>query len=127
MKLTGGLKVLAVEEMFRIHEAAMSIIQNPGLKVENEEILKRLETKGISVIFDTGIVTLPSLEVEETIRQMVGCPKWGLNSNGVDSPMETEYLADKVAPSGIGYMHGLIYDFERKTAANLRLNWPTKK
>lgn len=66
MRLTGGLKALTVEDMSRIHEAAMSIIGNPGLKVENEEILKRLKAKGIPVDFDTGLVTLPSQEVDET-------------------------------------------------------------
>ncbi len=69
MHIHGGLRLLEMEEMYQIHEAAMSLIADPGVQVAHEGALQILESRGIPVDHRTQRVRFPRELVEETIEK----------------------------------------------------------
>jgi trimethylamine--corrinoid protein Co-methyltransferase len=62
------LRVLSDEELDKLHDSALRLLENPGMKVENEDALKTLKAKGASVDFKKEVVHFPQELVEETIE-----------------------------------------------------------
>ncbi|MCK5094883.1 MAG: trimethylamine methyltransferase family protein, partial [Spirochaetes bacterium] len=61
------LRVLSDEEVEKLHENALQLLCNPGMKIENGEALKALKARGAEVDLDTEVVRFPRALVEETI------------------------------------------------------------
>lgn len=112
MKIHGVLRVLEKEEMYKIHQAAMDVLHNPGIKLENQQALEQLNKKGVKVDFDSQIVKLEPYMIEETIRQLTGCDSLRITSDGVDAPGEISYIPNLLKPSSIGYMCATVYDLK---------------
>lgn len=62
------LKVLSDEEVEKLHDNALQLLHNPGIKIENEEALKALKARGAEVDFDNEVARFPRALIEETIK-----------------------------------------------------------
>ena len=61
------LRILSEDELLLLHEGAVELLQNPGMKVENEELLKPLAARGAQVDFQSEVVRFPPRLIEETL------------------------------------------------------------
>jgi trimethylamine--corrinoid protein Co-methyltransferase len=62
------VNVLSDDELEKLHDGALKLLENPGMKIENEAALRALEGKGAKVDYQTEIVRYPRKLVEETIE-----------------------------------------------------------
>jgi trimethylamine--corrinoid protein Co-methyltransferase len=62
------MKVLSEEELDKLHESALGLLEDPGMKVENEDALKALKAKGARVDLGNEVVQFPRELVERTIE-----------------------------------------------------------
>ena len=69
-KLIEPIRYLNDEEMLRIHQAALSILNEIGMKVDCEEALGYLERFGCQVDYDTRRVKFPVELVQSTVDRM---------------------------------------------------------
>jgi trimethylamine--corrinoid protein Co-methyltransferase len=69
-KLIEPIRYLNPEEMGRIHQAALRILDDPGMMVDSEEALAYLEAYGCRVNFDQRHVTFPPDLVEATVDRL---------------------------------------------------------
>jgi trimethylamine--corrinoid protein Co-methyltransferase len=60
--------VLTDSELDMLHEQALQLLENPGMRIENEEIVAALKAKGAKVEDGNLIVRFPRELVEETIE-----------------------------------------------------------
>jgi len=60
-------KLLTESEIELIHESAIGILSDPGMKFENQTMLEALEKKGATVDFSSQVAKLPKKLIEETI------------------------------------------------------------
>jgi len=70
--MTLGLRHLALtsDEMAQIHQAALAILADPGMKIMEPHLLKDVDKAGANVDFDTQQVIFPAELVEETIASI---------------------------------------------------------
>jgi len=61
------VQVLSDSELDMLHESALALLEDPGMKIENETALKALEAKGAIVDYEAEIVRFPRNLIEETI------------------------------------------------------------
>jgi trimethylamine---corrinoid protein Co-methyltransferase len=61
-------KLLTDSQIEKLHENTLSLLNNPGMKIENEQMLKALQKKGALVDFAAEIVRFPSKMIEEVIE-----------------------------------------------------------
>jgi len=66
---TGGDEESAAQ---RIHEASLSLLEDPGVKLEHEEIVELLTKNGAAAGNDAQVVRIPRGMVEDALEQ---CPK----------------------------------------------------
>ncbi|MBC7099675.1 trimethylamine methyltransferase family protein, partial [Candidatus Bipolaricaulota bacterium] len=64
----GKLRVLSEEQVERIHQAALGVLERVGLRVESEKFLKIYSDLGAKADFKTGIVKIPPKVVEEALK-----------------------------------------------------------
>ena len=64
------LATLTTDEMERIHQAALAILAEPGMKIMEPRLLKALDAAGAKVDHDTQQVSFPAELVEETLAAM---------------------------------------------------------
>lgn len=114
--MTGSLEVLRHEQMRRIHSTAIEIIRDPGLRVESPEILDILRRKGVRVDEQRMTAHVPLEEIEETLRQLSGHSGASLTDDGLDAPARPHYIPKRVRIGQMGYMCGLMYDYDRREA-----------
>ncbi len=53
-------KLLTDSQIEKLHENTLSLLNNPGMKIENAQMLKALQKKGALVDFTTEIVRFPA-------------------------------------------------------------------
>ena len=73
MSLT-ELKVLSMDEIKKIHDASLVTLEETGLVVENEEVLKLLESNGCKVDYASQVAKIPRSKVKKalaTCREIV--------------------------------------------------------
>ncbi|MBN1298480.1 MAG: trimethylamine methyltransferase family protein [Actinobacteria bacterium] len=64
---TGFLKMLTLDELEKLHDNAVSLLENPGMKIENEALLKSLSRAGAKVDFEAEIARIPKKLTDEII------------------------------------------------------------
>jgi trimethylamine---corrinoid protein Co-methyltransferase len=69
-KANGLIRFLDMEEMQRLHEGALEILNDVGMKVDHPEALDYLEKVGCIVNRNSSIVLFPKSVVETAIRKM---------------------------------------------------------
>jgi trimethylamine---corrinoid protein Co-methyltransferase len=69
-KIQTKLEVLSAEEIQAIHRSSLRILERTGVRVPQEEWLRRLRKAGAKVEENSGIVRIPSPMIEEMIRQI---------------------------------------------------------
>jgi trimethylamine--corrinoid protein Co-methyltransferase len=60
-------RLLSDGEVGQLHDAAIELLGNPGMRLENETLLQALQKKGARVDFSAEIVRFPRQLIEETI------------------------------------------------------------
>lgn len=66
------LSMLSIDEVNLIHQAELDILENTGIKISHEKVLKMLADIGAKVDFDTQVVRISTDLVEAALRK---CPK----------------------------------------------------
>jgi trimethylamine--corrinoid protein Co-methyltransferase len=69
-RVTGLINVLTREEMQRIHDAAVDVLANVGMKIDHDEALRYLEAFGCDVDRYCKVVKFPSTVTEEAVEKM---------------------------------------------------------
>jgi len=64
----GKFRVLSEEQVEKIHQAALEVLERVGLRVESEKFLKIYSDLGAKADFKTGIVKIPPKVVEEALK-----------------------------------------------------------
>jgi trimethylamine--corrinoid protein Co-methyltransferase len=62
------MRVLSDDEVELLHQNALMLLEDPGMKIENEEALRALEKKGARVDYTAQVVRFHPGLVEETIE-----------------------------------------------------------
>jgi trimethylamine--corrinoid protein Co-methyltransferase len=60
-------RVLSESEVERLHEAAVALLGDPGMRLENASLLEALRRKGATVDFSTEVVRFPRGLIEESL------------------------------------------------------------
>ncbi len=68
-KACGLLKILSTEEMEQIHQGAMKVLAEVGMKIDCYEALDYLNSYGCQVDYDSKIVKFPPDIVENTVKK----------------------------------------------------------
>ena len=68
--LTEPIRVLRPEDMERIHQAALSILQRVGMKIDSPKAHALLAKAGCSCDLASGVVRFPSRLVQQSVDQM---------------------------------------------------------
>ncbi len=69
MRYQPSLKVLSDDQIYRIHQAALRMLMNPGVLVKSEEARRLLAQAGAFVNDETLICRIPGYIVEECLRR----------------------------------------------------------
>ncbi len=114
MKLYSGIKVFSQEEMFRIHEAALRILEDIGLEMAlSEGALARLSRAGLRVDLSAGRVRFPRAAVLETIQQLSGAPSPEITLEGSAKPAQPLRMPTRLRPT-MGANSGYVYDYAQR-------------
>jgi trimethylamine--corrinoid protein Co-methyltransferase len=65
----GIFKIFSQEEIYRIHVTTLEVLENIGVRIENERAFSLLRDSGADVDQNTKIVKIPQNLVEESIRK----------------------------------------------------------
>lgn len=71
-KLQRPLKILSDDEVEQIHSATLEVLENVGVRFEDEAVLKLLDDQGAYTDHKTHLAKIPSSLVEEAVEK---CPK----------------------------------------------------
>lgn len=69
MRYQPSLKVLSDDQIYRIHQAALQMLMNPGVLVKSKEARRLLAQAGANVNDETMICRIPGYIVEECMRK----------------------------------------------------------
>jgi len=69
LRFQPSLKVLSDDQIYRIHQAALELLMNPGVLVKSQEARTLLKQAGASVDEKTMICRIPGHIVEECLRK----------------------------------------------------------
>ncbi len=120
-------RMMTDDELDMMHAAVLEILENPGMKFENEDLLKALEKKGARVDYSTQIASLPRNLVEEAIGIAAREDAERMAENG-NSPVDaktaiafnwhTPFATDITPPPTYSFGAGcpLFYNHETRTA-----------
>ncbi len=120
-------RIMSEEELEKMDAAVLDILENPGMKLENEGLLKALEKKGAKVDFITQVVQFPRKMIEETIAIAAKEDAERMKKNN-NSPVDAEttlafnwhtpFATDITQPPTYSFGAGcpLFYNHETKTA-----------
>jgi len=101
-------------QMERIHQAALAILADPGMRIMEEGLLRSLARAGATVDFDTQQVRFPAELVAETLASIQADQKAGVTFpvlNGVVSSFTDGAVAAKFGGACCRY-----YDWERRSS-----------
>ncbi len=106
----GQLELLTDEQVQSIHNAALEILSQTGLKIENEEAMNLLENAGADVDRDRDIATIPPYLVNESIEKAPRSIRLSARDPDQDVLMEPErsFLSSCNGPP-------YVYDYEEET------------
>ena len=82
------INLLEKKELSKIHDCTLKVLEDPGMKIMDQTILKKLKDKGAKVDFNSQVVNFPPFLIEETISLMQEDIKKGrvpIFMNGVTS------------------------------------------
>ncbi len=106
----GGIKVFSQEEMYRIHQAAMRVLQEVGLEMDlSPKALAHLAGQGLQVDMATRRVRFPAEAVLETIQQLSGAPTSEVTPEGTAKQPQPLRVASRLRGI-VGAHHGFVYD-----------------
>ncbi len=109
----GGAKLLDNEEMFKIHQTMLAILEDPGLEFELPDYaLKKLADHGARVDLTRKRVSLGPELVLETIRQVAGAATPQVTVEGTDKPPQPLRLPSRLQAT-IGSTHGFVFDVDK--------------
>jgi hypothetical protein len=82
------MRVLSDDEVELLHQNALMLLEDPGMKIENEEALRALEKKGARVDYTAQVVRFHPGLVEETIEiaRREERERFASGSSTVDAP-----------------------------------------
>ena len=107
--LIDGFRVFSMAEMYDIHRAAMEIIDECGLEVCHDELLRMAGEAGIKVDLSRERI-YPSREaVLETIRQMTGAETPEITDTGSQRPPLPRRIVARIETQ-IGSNHGFMIE-----------------
>lgn len=66
------LEVLSRDEVLKIHEESLEILEDTGIKILDENALKMLSSNGVQVDFENKLVRFPENLIKEALKS---CPK----------------------------------------------------
>jgi trimethylamine:corrinoid methyltransferase-like protein len=61
------LKLFDESELTKIHDYTLKVLQDPGMKIQEQRMLLALKKKGAEVCLDSNIVRFPNSIINETI------------------------------------------------------------
>jgi trimethylamine--corrinoid protein Co-methyltransferase len=61
------VRVLSDDELELLHQCTLQLLQDPGMRFDNTDVLRCLEKKGAKVDYSTAVVTFPPQLIEATI------------------------------------------------------------
>jgi len=68
--VSGPIKLLSPDEMLRIHNGALEILENIGMWIDHQEALNYLAAYGCPVNFDTKVVKFPRYITENAVSKL---------------------------------------------------------
>lgn len=122
--LTGFFRPLNDAEVDLLHDSVMGLLENPGMRIENGEILQALERKGARVDQASRVVRFPRPLLEETIEIARREEQARLREepSGAHSPWQLTFswhtpFAERTpcVQASIGGGAPLYYDHQKKT------------
>jgi len=109
----GGAKFLDNQEMLKIHQTMLAILEDPGMEVELPDYaLKRLADGGARVDVNRKRVYLSPDLVLETIRQVAGAATPEITVEGTAKPPQPFHLPSRLRAT-VGSTHGFIFDVDK--------------
>jgi len=113
--LTGILKVASSEQLDKLHDGVLYVLENMGLKLNSRELLTALAERGCDVDLDAGTVKLRPETVEAEIRRQSG--RYKMVRSSLWYPFCEEEKPDTVSlPDTFGCDYGYatpsIYDYD---------------
>jgi len=88
-------RVLSDSEVEMLHENAISLLEEPGMKIENKSMLEALYRKGAAVDFANHIVRFPKKYIEEVIgiasQEEKERTRSGVSGQAIETVPETSY------------------------------------
>ena len=63
------IEILNNEEMKKIHEASISILENTGIRIDHKETLEKLADAGANIEMDKSLVRFPADLVERSVAE----------------------------------------------------------
>jgi len=121
--LTTFYRVLTDDEIEQMHESVMALLADPGMRLENPEILEALRRRGATVDMTTQVVRFPRALLEETIEiaRQEEKARTAVDPSGIASPGQLTFswhtpfanrTPDLAASMGGGAP--MYYDHEKK-------------
>ena len=106
----GQLKLLSEEQVTAIHNAALQILEQTGLKIENQDALDLLEDAGATVNRKRQVATIPPYLVNESIEKAPRSIRLSARDPEQDVLMKPErsFLSSCNGPP-------YVYDYEEET------------
>ncbi len=82
------LRVLSDKELELLHEGALGLLEDPGIKIENREALEALAKRGARVNFVAEVAQIPGRLVEQTIEiaRQEEAKRFNLGHTTIDAP-----------------------------------------
>jgi trimethylamine--corrinoid protein Co-methyltransferase len=68
-KINSKIEILTQDEILRIHEATLEILETVGVRLPHEKVLNMLEERGATVDRTTSIAKIPQTLVEQALRE----------------------------------------------------------
>jgi trimethylamine:corrinoid methyltransferase-like protein len=124
MPVTGFFRALTDTELDQLHDNVLQLLEDPGMRIENEEMLECLRKKGAGVDRTSMVVRFPRRLVEETIdiARKEEKERLLLDPSGVNSPLQLTFswhtpFAERTprVHASIGGGAPMYYDHEKKT------------
>ena len=121
--LAGFFRALSDAEVDQLHDSVMALLENPGMRIENKEILQALEKKGAKVDYAAEVARFPRKLLEETIEiaRREEAERLRADPSGVNSPGQLTFswhtpFAERTPAvmASIGGGAPLYYDHEKK-------------
>jgi trimethylamine---corrinoid protein Co-methyltransferase len=121
--LAGFLRALNDDELDQLHDSVMALLEEPGMRIENAQILEALRKKGARIDSSAETAHFPRALLEETIAiaRAEEQARVAVDPSGVDAPGQLGFswhtpFACRTPPvmTSIGGGAPMYYDHEKK-------------